>query len=690
MKRLEFLGLKFSFKVEKKNKDDAEACSPEYFLKEKILYLLLMMLVISLSSKFYLFSSAGTYKIGDVVTADIYAPKTIVFNDKQQRENLIEEMITNSGKEYIYVEEAGNLYIQELNKFFDQIIKLKHSNVQVVDYRQFERENGKKVPEMAIDGIRRLDEQEIENLKVELTKLMEEIYREGVFSDKGKIRFKPETAEKLNKISILKREVLLTFLSPNYIYDEDKTKESIKEKVSQIGEQLVTIKAGTLILRKGEIISGRKLQILEAFGIHSYKKNIFMFFINLLYLIAASTLFYFFLYTSFRERILNKSCYRSTFLILLISLLIYRFAGPNYIYLVPIDVVFFLIAFLIGIEYSYLVSVLLLVFLMPIADYNLIFFTMNILALLFGSYLIRKVNTRGLIIATGIQLAIFKVLIYLILSVFLKTLTANIAITAGEILITGVFSGMIAIAFLPYFEKTFNLLTIFNLLELGDLSHPLLKELSIKAPGTFHHSTMVAILAENAAEAIGANAVFARVASYYHDVGKIKRPRFFIENQGGDENPHDKLTPTLSTLIITSHTKDGADMAKEYKIPKEIRDVIAEHHGTTQLAYFYNKAKQADPTVQEEDFRYSGPKPTSKESAIIMLADSIEAAVRSLEEKTPFTIEAMIRKIINGKIEDNQLSEANLTFKEIDVIVKTFTKTLMSIHHVRIKYPGQK
>lgn len=131
-------------------------------------------------------------------------------------------------------------------------------------------------------------------------------------------------------------------------------------------------------------------------------------------------------------------------------------------------------------------------------------------------------------------------------------------------------------------------------------------------------------------------------------------------------------------------------MAKDYKIPKEIRDVIAEHHGTTLLAYFYNKAKQLDPTVQEEDFRYSGPKPKSKESAIIMLADSIEAAVRSLEEKTPFTIERMIRKIINGKIEDNQLSEADLTFKEIDIIIKTFTKTLMSIHHVRIKYPGQK
>ena len=249
---------------------------------------------------------------------------------------------------------------------------------------------------------------------------------------------------------------------------------------------------------------------------------------------------------------------------------------------------------------------------------------------------------------------------------------------------------MITIALLPYFEKTFNILTLFKLLELGDLSHPLLKKLSMEAPGTFHHSMMVATLSENAAAAVGANAIFTRVASYYHDIGKCKRPKFYVENQQNGENPHNKVSPFMSNLIITSHTKDGAEMAKQYQIPKEIRDIMYEHQGTTFLAYFYNKAKSLDPSVTKEEFRYSGPKPRSKESAIIMLADSIEAAVRSIDDKTPRAMEEMIRKIISSKIEDNQLSEADLTFKEIEIIIQTFIKSLISIHHVRIKYPGQK
>jgi putative nucleotidyltransferase with HDIG domain len=201
---------------------------------------------------------------------------------------------------------------------------------------------------------------------------------------------------------------------------------------------------------------------------------------------------------------------------------------------------------------------------------------------------------------------------------------------------------------------------------------------------------MVATLSEQATEAIGGNHVLARVASYYHDIGKMKRPQFYVENQSDGVNPHNNLSPSLSTLIITSHTKDGDEMGREYNIPKEIRDIMYEHQGTTLLAYFYNKAKQTNPNLEESDFRYSGPKPRSKESAVIMLADSIEAAVRSLDEKTPVTIDKMLRKIIHSKVEEGQLSDADLTFKEIEIIIQTFTKVLMSIHHVRLKYPGQK
>ncbi len=258
-----------------------------------------------------------------------------------------------------------------------------------------------------------------------------------------------------------------------------------------------------------------------------------------------------------------------------------------------------------------------------------------------------------------------------------------------KIILAGVFSGVLTLAIVPYLERSFNILSSFKLLELGDLSNPLLRDLSVKTPGTFYHSMMVAAVSEAAAEAIGADPIFTRVASYYHDIGKMKRPKFYVENQEGGENPHDKISPFLSALVILAHPKDGFEMAKKYKIPREIRDIMLEHHGTTLLAYFYNKAKSLDENIREDDFRYSGPKPKTKESAIIMLADSIEAAVRSIEHKTYNNIEEMIRKIIFNKLEDGQLKDADLTFKDIEIIIKVFTKTIIGIHHVRIKYPGQ-
>ncbi|MDO4589481.1 MAG: HDIG domain-containing protein [Fusobacterium sp.] len=488
----------------------------------------------------------------------------------------------------------------------------------------------------------------------------------------------------------LQKEIVETFAAPNYIYDEEKTKKSIEEKVSQINDQYIEIKAGTLVAKKGEILSERRIKILEACGVYSYKKSFGIIIANLTYLLIISSLFYQIVFNRYKKDILRKSTYRSALLIIAVFFLIFRFINNDLIYLIPADTALFLLVLLTNTKFGLMMISFMLFFILPIIDYDLIFLVMNMASMSFGAYLIKKVNTRAGLIAVGIQMAVLKVATFGLLSFFSVIETFGTALKSSEIIVSGLVSGMITIALLPYFEKTFNILTLFKLLELGDLSHPLLKKLSMEAPGTFHHSMMVATLSENAAAAVGANAVFARVASYYHDIGKCKRPQFYVENQQNGENPHNKVSPFMSNLIITSHTKDGAEMAKQYQIPREIRNIMYEHQGTTFLAYFYNKAKALDSTVTKEEFRYSGPKPRSKESAIIMLADSIEAAVRSLDEKTPRAIEEMLRKIINGKIEDHQLSEADLTFKEIEIIIQTFVKSLVSIHHVRIKYPGQK
>ncbi|MGL4968590.1 MAG: HD family phosphohydrolase, partial [Fusobacteriaceae bacterium] len=480
------------------------------------------------------------------------------------------------------------------------------------------------------------------------------------------------------------------FIVPNYIYDMEKTKNSLKEKVNQIGDQLVMIKGGDLIAEKGELLTDSKIKLMEAAGIYSFKKNVFMMVLNVIYLTIVSTLFFMLSKITLKKEILNKNIYRSSLLIIGTMFAMYRFIGSEHIFLVPFDAVLFLLLILTNGNYTFVLLIFQMGLLLPMIDFNSKFFIINLLTIMYSMYLVKKIRTRSEVLNIGIKIAIIKVMIFMLLAIFSKDDPSTLVLKSSEILVSGVLSGMLTLAFIPYFERTFNLLNIFRLLELGDLSNPVLKRLSMEAPGTFQHSIMVATLSESAAENIGADSVFTRVAAYYHDIGKLKRPKFFVENQYNEKNPHDAISPFMSNLIIKSHTKDGVELGKKYKIPKEIRDIMCEHQGTTLLAYFFNKARKIDPNSKKEDFKYTGPKPRTKESAIIMLADSIEAAVRSMDEKTQVTIEAMVEKIINSKIEDAQLSEADLTFREIEQIKNSFVNTLVSMHHARMKYPGQK
>lgn len=253
---------------------------------------------------------------------------------------------------------------------------------------------------------------------------------------------------------------------------------------------------------------------------------------------------------------------------------------------------------------------------------------------------------------------------------------------------SGVLSGLIAVGFTPVFEAIFNLATPGKLLELANPNQPLLRRLQMEAPGTYHHSIVVANLAEAASERIGANPLLARTGAYFHDIGKLKRPLYFKENQRG-ENPHDQTDAYVSAAIVTSHTTDGLQLAQKHHLPPEIQRIIIEHHGDTPVMYFYHKAlQQADgKPVDVKDFRYNGNRPTSKESAIVMLADTIEAAVRSMSDPTPQAIQKFIERLIRGKLEDGQLSSSPLTLHDIDGISEAFSKVLSGVFHERIEYP---
>lgn len=251
-----------------------------------------------------------------------------------------------------------------------------------------------------------------------------------------------------------------------------------------------------------------------------------------------------------------------------------------------------------------------------------------------------------------------------------------------------VFSAIIVIGILPYIEYASRIYSNIGLLELGNLSHPLLKSLSLSAPGTYQHSVSIANLAEIAAEEIGANPILARVAAYFHDIGKSKRPQYFTENQRG-LNPHESLSPSMSNLVINEHVKLGVELARKYRLPILVEDVIREHHGTRIKKYFYHKAKTSGED-NPDSFRYPGPKPRFKESGIIMLADSVEAAFKSLKDPTPGKIQELVEEVVNGIYNERQLDKSGLNLEDLEKIIEAFTRVLISMSQARIEYPKEK
>jgi len=690
MKKFTIFGFKFLFEVKKKDNSDEEKYSDTYFLKEKVFYLILALFLITISAKIPILFRNNNYMIGDVVKSDIYSPKTIVFRDKIGKDKIIQDMINQLDKDYIYSSDAADIYTNEFDNFHKEIIAIKKGNLQTFDYSGFERKMGKAMPETLVKKILEEDEDKINSTFEKLSEHLKNAYTAGIYKEKNSIRINEPAESEIENLDAFERDLINYFLIPNYIYDEAKTKNTINEKVSQINDQYIEIKAGTLIAKTGEILTERKIDILDKLGIYNYKMSIFIITLNIIFLLVISSIFNVVTTRFYSKDVLEKKKYKAVMLLMIVTLLVFRIVPDSMIYLVPIDTMLLLLMFIVRPRFSIFLTMMLISYLLPITDYDLKYFTIQSIAILATGFLSKNIGTRSSVIAIGIQLAILKILLYLILSFFSMEESFGMALNTIKLFVSGLFSGMFAIALLPYFERTFNILTVFRLIELADLSQPLLRKLSIEAPGTFQHSMMVATLSENAVIEIGGDPIFTRVACYYHDIGKTKRPQYYVENQTDGKNLHNNISPFMSKMIILAHTKEGAEMGKKYKIPKEIRDIMFEHQGTTLLAYFYNKAKEIDPNVQEEEFRYSGPRPQTKESAVILLADSIEAAVRSLDVKDPIKVEEMVRKIVNAKIADNQLSDANITFKEIEIIINSFLKTFGAIYHERIKYPGQK
>ncbi|MFH1692463.1 MAG: HDIG domain-containing metalloprotein [Candidatus Omnitrophota bacterium] len=362
-------------------------------------------------------------------------------------------------------------------------------------------------------------------------------------------------------------------------------------------------------------------------------------------------------------------------------------------YLIPVAAVTMLVALLYrDLELSLIFSLLLSVFAGVMFNGDLYLAIVLMIGGITGSLFVWQARRRSTIVTAGFCVGIVQALCVLLYFNYFGIHSGPLSKIFGVPFLNGFISSFLVAGLLPVFEFLFKVVTNISLLELADFNHPLLKRLVLEAPGTYHHSLMVGNLAEMAAEEVGANSLLARVGSYYHDIGKLEKPEYFSENQDKCLSKHDHLSASMSKLVIMDHVKSGVELAKKNRLNDAIIDFITQHHGTSLVYYFYRRALEATETkedVKEEVFRYPGPKPQTKETAIVLLADSVEAACRALDEATAERISDMVHRIINNKFIDGQLDLCDLTLRDLEKIATVFIHILGAFYHSRIDYPDQ-
>ncbi|MBB6217922.1 hypothetical protein HNQ80_004058 [Anaerosolibacter carboniphilus] len=479
-------------------------------------------------------------------------------------------------------------------------------------------------------------------------------------------------------------------IRPNRFLDIETTQQKRDEAAK--GVEKVIVRRGSMIIGAGDVITEDKLQLLKDAGLvkEDGKKDVSLYLGVGLFVATIEILLVAYIY------VFNRNLLESTsklYLLLLIFLSIYLISKTLYgisSYMVPVATAAMLLSILIEARLAIVVNLAMAIFITVMTGNNIDFMISALVGGTVGAFCMTHSHQRTNIFLSGLAVSLCNAIIILGMGFIDKAELSTLAMESLIGVLNGIFCAILTIGSLPLWESAFGILTPFKLLELSNPNHPVLKKLLLEAPGTYHHSVIVGNLSEAAADAIGANGLFARVSAYYHDIGKLKRPYFFKENQLTNENPHEKLSASLSTLIITSHVKDGVEIARSYKIPREIIDIIEEHHGTTLVKYFYHKALNNDDNeieIEESSYRYDGIKPQTKEAAIVMLADSVEAAVRSMSEHSSEKIKNLIHKIIEDKLKDQQLDECDLTLKDIEKIANAFSTVLMGIFHERIEYP---
>lgn len=683
-----------------------------FIITTLIVYLILSTVVVS--KKYNL-------QVGEIAKLDIKAPRDV--EDKVATQRSIEEELKHVQETYTYDANIRKGALENINKLFELVKKINSENPPYNPSSEDDNEkikseqekiNGIKLKKLKEESVIKnlstenyvlllsLNDTQLNSLNEEIVDCMNNLYDttpiyenkpQDIVSAQGYITAVFNNTSYAKNVKDLAMAIGYSQTKATYFVDHEKTEEARQNITKNV--KPVIYKKDQTIIAEGQPITESQIELLNDLGLLNNDKSTGIYMNLVLLLVVAGVLGLQWRYIKEKRRDIyeNNSKVILINLLTVLTVVLARISILISPFVIPFACISIILSVLIDSKTSVTIGILNVIFISFIVKFSVDLTLIAMLNAVIVPMVLKRVQQRNDILYSSLLIGAINVVFTGAMGYFLST---NVTSIINKAILTGVaaiVSGILAIGILPILENIFDILTNIKLLELANPNHPLMRRLLLEAPGTYHHCVLVANLAEMAAESVGANPILARVASYYHDVGKLERPYYFKENQIGIANPHDDMSPALSSAIILSHVDDGVKLAEKYNLPEVITDVVREHHGDSLAKYFYitmrNKSENPDE-VNEADYRYGGPPPRTKESTIIMLADGVEASVRSINKPNKKKIEEMVNNIIKSRIDENQFVNSDLTFKDLEKIRESFLKVLSGIYHERIEYPKDK
>ncbi len=691
--------------IEMMKRTNRKSLSHRWVVRQ-VVFGLALALVTTFALVFH-FSGRYTLAVGDVASQDIRAPQELTYvseiRTEQAREAARRQIQPIYTSPDLAITRERLERVRLVMDFFDAVRTDPYASDAEKRSWVLAVEELQGIPNPEINTLLSLSESDWNDVRLETRALLNQVMqREEIrMGNIGPVRERVPALvpldlpqDEANLVAVLVQR----FIVPNSFYDQIATEQQREAATAEVSRAFETIRRGEVIVREGSVVSDLQMEALEELGLTARQVEWQDVILLALLAVAGTVVFGTYLYRMQREVLLNGRKESLVLLLMIAFILLARLlipAGPMLLYLFPAAALGMLLVSTTG----YITALGAVLYLGAVAGWigngSLLVMVLVVLNGAVASLTLPRYEQTGAIFRSGILGGFAGAVVRLAFA----TTEAGVDLVpflmeSGVSLTGGVISGGLTLGGLFLLAPLFDLATTFRLVELSHPNHPLLQRLLREAPATFHHVMMVASMAEQAAERIGANALLTRAGTYYHDIGKLARPYFFVENQEGLNNPHDRLDPETSVGIVMGHVLDGIQLAKQYRLPAQVRAFIPEHHGTMRVSFFYYKAVEAaggeEGVVEEVKFRYPGPRPQSAETALVMLADGSEAATRAARPSSAEEVAEIVDSIVEARIRDGQLDECSLTLQELEIVKDTYVEILRGAYHPRIRYPGSK